>query len=294
MLEECSVSRAAQRLNITQPAMSKTLGRLRDMFDDPLFTRGSHGMRPTPRAQALAAPLAQLLGDLGQLVVGTEFEPYGHTGEVTLALSEYVGATLLPGLVQELHEVAPRLSLRTITRVENQLEQLADGNLDFAIHLEQNHYGEDYDVVSLGAGPPAILVRADHPLCHGDITWDRLALYPVIQLYVADAGQLRPGQLSEPNRRGRNPLQGSFETSHLLTALEILRNTDYYMRAPGFVAQNPATSAGIAALSSPEADRHIMSYALVRHRRTANSPLHDWFWQQLLQQLERLRTQAAQ
>ena len=50
LLEEQNVSRAAERLFITQPAMSKTLARLREVFDDALFTRSSHGMRPTPRA----------------------------------------------------------------------------------------------------------------------------------------------------------------------------------------------------------------------------------------------------
>ena len=144
LLEERSVSRAAERLNITEPAMSKTLSRLRDMFEDPLFTRSSHGMQPTPRAEELATPLAELLKDIGQLVSGNEFDPYAYTGEITLALSEFIGVALLPPLIHRLHQQAPRLTIRTITRVENQLEQLGRGNLDFAIHLEQAQYGDDF------------------------------------------------------------------------------------------------------------------------------------------------------
>lgn len=58
LLEERNVSKAAERLFITQSAMSKTLGRLRELFDDPLFTRSSHGMVPTPRALDIQKKLA--------------------------------------------------------------------------------------------------------------------------------------------------------------------------------------------------------------------------------------------
>ena len=138
LLEEASVSRAADRLNITQPAMSKTLSRLRDVFDDPLFTRSGRGIQPTPRAQALAGELQDLLGGLGRLVESRDFEPAAYEGEVTLALSEYIGVALLPPLIRRLHELSPRLSVRTITRIENQLEQLAQGNLDFGALTEES------------------------------------------------------------------------------------------------------------------------------------------------------------
>ena len=59
LLEEHNVSRAAERLYITQPAMSKTLSRLRTVFNDPLFTRCSHGMQPTPRAMEIALGLPE-------------------------------------------------------------------------------------------------------------------------------------------------------------------------------------------------------------------------------------------
>ena len=70
LLEERSVSRAAQRLFITQPAMSKTLTRLRALFGDELFTRSSHGMQPTPRAIELSSGLNHILGDISHLLAG--------------------------------------------------------------------------------------------------------------------------------------------------------------------------------------------------------------------------------
>lgn len=288
LLEERSVSRAAQRLHITQPAMSKTLSRLREVFGDTLFTRSNRGMQPTPRARELEQGLSTVLADIGHLVSGTAFEPGNYTGEVVLALSEYVGMALLPPLIQRLHELAPRLSIRTITRVENQLEQLAAGNLDFAIQIAQAHYTDDFRVRHLGGSPPAILVRKGHPLTRGDVTWERLATYPVIRLYISDLDQAELARTSDTFNRIRHPQQGSLETSHLMTALEVLRNTDYFLPGPVYMLQNEAAAKGIVALPNPEGGHYSIEYMLVMHQRCANSPLHEWLWQQILDTLAAL------
>ena len=96
LLEEGSVSKAASKLSITQPAMSKTLGRLRETFDDPLFVRSKRGVQPTPRALGLAAELKVTLEQIDGLLDAGEFLPVAYKGEITLAISEYVGFTLLP------------------------------------------------------------------------------------------------------------------------------------------------------------------------------------------------------
>ena len=115
LLEEGSVSKAASKLSITQPAMSKTLGRLRETFDDPLFVRSKRGVQPTPRALGLAAELKVTLEQIDGLLDAGEFLPVSYKGEITLAISEYVGFTLLPPLSARLQSSAPKLRLRTIT-----------------------------------------------------------------------------------------------------------------------------------------------------------------------------------
>ena len=137
LLEEGSVSRAADRLSITQPAMSKTLGRLRETFDDPLFVRSKRGIQPTPRALGLAGELKSLLAQVDGLLDAGVFTPAGYRGEITLAISENDGFTLLHPLSARLQSSAPRLRLRTITRAERQLAQLASGELDFAIQIQR-------------------------------------------------------------------------------------------------------------------------------------------------------------
>lgn len=290
LIEEGNVSRAAERLHITQPAMSKTLARLRHAFNDPLFTRASHGMQPTPRAQLLAAGLESVLGQVQALVSDTGFEPANCAEEITLALSEYMGLTLLPELVKKLQHQAPHLNLRVITRVENQLEQLALGKLDFAIQLAQTHYGAEFRVAQLGPSPTTLLARTDHPLTRGEVTWERLAQFPLVKLYVSNIDQLN----NQPNTTiYKNLLEsskGTLEISHLLTALEVLRGTDYFMPSPAFILQNEGATRGICSLPVPGDAIPSINYALVAHNRIANSALHNWLWEQITCTIRELRT----
>ena len=293
LLEEKNVSRAAGRLFITQPAMSKTLSRLRRLFDDPLFTRSSHGMQPTPRAQELAGNLEGILGDITQLVAGADFDPSLFAGEITLAMSENSGIALLPRLVQRLQLQAPQLSIRVISRSTNQLEELTLGKLDFAIHIKQKHYDKTFRVHHLGGGPLAILTRQDHPLTCGEIDWQRLSEFPLIRQYVPDQQHLERQLSADVVANIRDHVQSSLEIAHLLTALEVLRHTDYFMIAPAYILQTEDATPGITALPAPLAGAFNIDYALVAHNRTANSPLHNWLWEQITCTIRDLRTQPA-
>ena len=293
LLEEQSVSRAAERLHITQPAMSKTLSRLRTLFGDELFTRSSHGMQPTPRALELAEGLGTVLGDITHLLAGPHFQPQTFQGELTLALSEYIGVALLPGLIAKLSIKAPGLSVRVITRVENQLEELALGNLDFAIQIEQMHYGNDYRVEHLGSSPPAILVRESHPLTRGNLSMQRLGKFPLIRVYIPDWEQLDMQQSATAISPIVDHQQATLEISHLLTALEVLRETDYFMPAPAYILQNEDATAGITGLPAPGNTNLEINYALVAHQRTANSALHNWLWEEITCTIREMRTPLA-
>ena len=296
LLQERNVSRAAERLFITQPAMSKTLSRLRATFDDPLFTRSSHGMQPTPRALELELPLQSILQDIAHLIEGEAFDPAHYRGELTLALSEYIGIWLLPRLMARLQTSAPGLTVRSITRVEHQLEQLAEGALDFAIHVAHSHYGEEFIRHSLGSNPAVVLARQGHPLSGQRVDWDSIRNYPTIRLYIADLAELEvfKDQSEFAQQVESQEANSRLETSHLLTALEVLRQTDYLMPAPPFLLSNPTAAYGIQALPTPpELDIRI-EHVLVRHRRSSNSPIHNWLWQEILAVLDELREGSAQ
>ena len=95
LLDERNVTRAGARLGYTQPTISGMLTRLRDLFGDPLFVRAQRGLLPTPRAEALAVPLKQLLADSQRLVGRNVFDPTGAKVTFTIASNDYMQLTLL-------------------------------------------------------------------------------------------------------------------------------------------------------------------------------------------------------
>lgn len=283
LLEERSVSRAAKRLYITQPAMSKTLSRLRGVFDDPLFTRSAQGMMPTPRALELEQPLYATLRNVEQIVAPQHFDPAQYVGTFTIALSEYAGIGLLPTLMEHFQSEAPHISIRNISRVENQLEQLANGDIDFIIHIERTNYGPEFNVECLAEAPPIILARKDHPLSKQNMTWDKLNQFPLIRLYISDPETL--GIFQETQYFGLNSETeySSFETSHLLTALQVLRRTDRLLPGPPFLTHNPLVHDNIITLPFPVEKPFTVRYMLVSHQRTGNAPVYRWFREKIKQ-----------
>lgn len=291
LLEEGSVSGAAKQLSITQPAMSKTLARLRDTFGDPLFVRSKRGIQPTPRAQALAPELRALLGKLEHLIVGEDFTPSAYRGEIHMAISEYVGISLLPPLSSKLQNTAPKLRLRTITRVENQLDRLAAGDLDFAIQLSRPTYPAEFRYQSLGNSPLAIFVRRGHPLVGQTIDREKLALFPAISLYVSDRSDTTLPEL--PVAEAMGDQVGMLETSHLLTALEVLRETDYTLICPAYLARNDGATRDVVALPLPRNEAQSVDYTLVAHERTAHSAVHQWLWTEILDTVRNMRVRTV-
>ena len=111
VLEEMSVSRAAERLNVTQSAVSHTLDKLRVIFDDPLFVRVGRGIESTARARELQAPVESVLDDLKSLTNHREFDPLAEEMEFTIAANDFPIQLIFPKLLRELSEegIHPRI-----------------------------------------------------------------------------------------------------------------------------------------------------------------------------------------
>ena len=95
LLDERSVTRAAERLSLTQPTVSGMLARLRDVFGDPLFVRTQRGLLPTPRTEALAPLLKQILVDTAALVAVETFDPKTADMTVSISVNDYMQVSLV-------------------------------------------------------------------------------------------------------------------------------------------------------------------------------------------------------
>jgi len=135
LLAERSVSRAAVRLHLSQPATSALLARLRQLFGDPLLLRSARGMLPTSRALELLGPVKQVLDEIDAIVQPrTAFDPDIAEHTFTLSASDYVEYALLPTLVDYLERQAPRvrLAVRSLD-LQTVAKQMEIGEVDLCI-----------------------------------------------------------------------------------------------------------------------------------------------------------------
>lgn len=284
LLEERNVSRAAERLFVTQSAMSKTLGRLRELFGDPLFTRSSHGMVPTPKAEEIKVSLQAILSGVQELTTEQEFDPKNYVGDISIAVSEHIGVLLLPALMEILQIEAPKLRVTTLSRVERQLDELTEGSLDFAIHIKRNHYRPEFQLHTLGHSQPVLLVRQGHPLRkEAYLGWQQMSLYPRVALYMPNVDEMQlMGQAGDLFGQLENQIREVFETSHLYTALEVVRRTDCMMVGPPFLSSFSKLGGGIVSLALPDSVKASIEYVLVTHQRSDNSAIHNWLREKIL------------
>ncbi len=123
LLSQCSVSKAARSVSLTQPAMSNTLARMRIAFDDPLLARSGNGMVRTALGDILLAQLRQILPDLRNLGAATvAFDPETSDAVFRIAITDHAGLILLPDVLQRVHEQAPLIRTHTSTLSSRQTE----------------------------------------------------------------------------------------------------------------------------------------------------------------------------
>jgi DNA-binding transcriptional LysR family regulator len=165
LITERNVTRAAGRIGLSQPAMSKALNRLRYLLADPLFVRRDRGMEPTPRAIELSIPIRGALADISRtLALPAVFDPATAHATLRIATIELYHTKLLPSLVRHLRHHAPGIDLQVRANDCSSLhEQLASGEIDIAF-APLGPQAAELHAEPLWTDRLVTLVADDHPL----------------------------------------------------------------------------------------------------------------------------------
>ncbi len=229
LLDEASVSRAALRLGLSQPATSQALQRCRDLFGDPLLERTRGGMRRTPRAEALAAPVKAVLGEVERLVGAEPPDVAGLVQTVRLMMADPLALLLVPGLLARMRRTAPGITLviEPWQGGRDALDAMARGTIDLALSLlppvdrsfhRELVLQEEY----------AVAMARDHPAA-ADFDLERWLAYP--HVVVSSEGKAR-GQLDETlEARGLSRRVGLVVSNFLLVPA-MLRDSDLIALMP--------------------------------------------------------------
>jgi len=173
LLSERSVTRAARKLHISQPALSSQLAKLRRLFDDPLLVGNAHGMTPTPRAVEIQAPLHLLLSELRSLVMSqSAFDPATAERTFSIIATDYVHATVTRPLFSVLPKIAPGVRIAALPFTgEKVQQQLEDGIADLCItagHLTP----DNFQARKLLHEQFVLILSKSHPCANRDINLD--------------------------------------------------------------------------------------------------------------------------
>ncbi|MBT5331527.1 MAG: LysR family transcriptional regulator [Porticoccaceae bacterium] len=283
LLEEQHVSNAAERLFITQSAMSKTLSRLRELFDDPLFTRSAHGMVPTPRAIELHGELEHLLQQMDYLMSYHEADPTQFQGKISITATDHFALPLMPSLMGRISEEAPGISVRVSQDIDSQFRDMTEGRVDVAVGGQRSDIEEDFIVETLCVTYPVFLMRHDHPLKELEKpSWRDIMQYPEVSLKVLSSQGSRGSILRSRVYRYMKLSTTVLETPDYLTALETLSRTDAIMFAPRLSQDFVKATGAISSIALPGREgRDPVEVVMIFHKRTENSSVHKWIREQI-------------
>ena len=162
---EGNLTRASEALNLSQPAVSHALGRLRERFNDPLFERSGKKMVPTPLAKAIVERVREGLSSLeSTLIDGLVFDPLTSERTFIIAMRDVLEAKALPEIAKELNKIAPKIRFRSVQVTRREIENgLVRGSIDFAadvlipVSKQINH-------TLLGSEDLSVIMSPDNPL----------------------------------------------------------------------------------------------------------------------------------
>lgn len=293
LMTEGTVTRAASKLSLTQPAVSNALHRLREALDDPLFVRSGSGLTPTQRAIALWAPVGEALARIRGALDEETFVPRDAQTSFSLAMSDYIAGIVMPELAGRFASLAPGVQLHavpnTLTDVPDMLE---DNRVDCLIGVYIDETLPPAHIRSRALWPVeyACLMRAGHPLARGRLTVRRFLAAQHVDISLR--GKTQPSYDAFLASRGlkRNLVA---TVNHYAVARELVRTTDLIgvlprhlcgeRRSPRSSMKGTSFGAHAGLVSAPvplEAPERVVS--LFWHQRNDTVPAHRWLREQLV------------
>jgi DNA-binding transcriptional LysR family regulator len=285
LLKEKNVSRAAERLYLSQSAMSRTLQRLRDLFEDPLFHRTSTGIIPTEKALNIEALLPDLLQKLESILHDDDFSPLTCDKHFSISLPSLTSHAIFLPLVQAINNEAPSVQLSEYSAKVSSNKSLESGFLDFSIHVEKPS-DTAFIATSLGKMSLSIFARKSHPLATQSKTKlaDCLA-YRFVELNVnEDSGVIFTNPIDSILLKQGFKRDIQLKTSQLSTLVELLKSSDTLLIAPSFFANSSVYKEELVSVYQfDQTENNMVELFLLQHQRTLNSAAHQWLKDKILQ-----------
>ncbi|NOH27220.1 LysR family transcriptional regulator [Vibrio mediterranei] len=287
LIKERNVSRAAEKLYLSQPAMSRTLSRLRALFDDPLFYRESNGLQPTTKTLELEPALDNILLSIDTLLNGLTFSPSQCERAFRISVPPLMSRFLTAPLAKAIKEVAPNVSLEEYPSSLDPAQLLKDGQVDFSIHVEEVIQSEEYHCEKIGSTYPVIYGSDSHPLRdQRNISIKDCLEYQFVDLSLdvrSTQHYLNPIDIELANQGLSRNI--ALKSGQLSTLIESLEETDRLMISSHALSKAFEKTSNLRVIKSFSDRHYLVNIYLIEHRRTLSSPAHIWFKSLMLETL---------
>jgi DNA-binding transcriptional LysR family regulator len=272
LMRDRSVTRAGQRLGLSQPAMSHALTRLRHMLKDELFVRSPNGMMPTPRAEQLATPIRIALDGLQQSLEPTQFEPAKAVATFRIAVDNYAAIVLVAPIAEHVARNAPGVTLDFRPSGTLNIPDLLDrSELHLAIGPPRVQ-AERFSLRRLLQDQFVVVHRKGHPAARArEFSTETLATLPQLEIssaqFGADFAEAAPGK--------SKPVLKPAMRAPFLSAAQILATSDLVSVFPLNIARHMTKSHGLVLHRLSRPPKPIEA-AMIWLRRLDNQPAHAW------------------
>jgi DNA-binding transcriptional LysR family regulator len=274
LLQERRVSAVAEKMGLTQPAVSNALTRLRRLLGDELFLRTSRGMEPTPYAYQLAEPIAYALSTIhSTLNHRTTFDPAKSTRKFTIAMSDVGEISFLPILMDKLERIAPGVSVSTVRNTAvNLQDEMEAGHLDLAVGLLPQ-LKSGFFQRRLFKARYVCMFRKGHALDKEDaMTLEEFSAADHVVVISPESGH---AQVNESIERKGVRRKIRLTVPHFLAVGHIVATTNMVATVPAGYAQESAIPFGLKYVDHPMPLPEI-GINLFWHARFHREPGNQW------------------
>ncbi|WP_334190018.1 LysR family transcriptional regulator [Noviherbaspirillum sp.] len=272
LLAERHVTRAAERVSMSQPAMSRALGRLRDTFHDPLLVRAGSEMVVTARGLVLAHQVGRVLEEVRNMLTDESFEPSVYSGRFKLLTVDYASLTSLPSMLEALLAEAPQMRMDVEDAGDDWPERLQAGEADLVLGVIADAPAGIYQRAVLD-DRFACIMRREHPLAGHPMDLDSfLAQRHVL---ISSPGRDRSAVDSALERLGKPPRNIALRLPHFMASTAIVAATDLIMTLPLRIAAYMARHEALE-VREPPVELEAFTLRLLWHRRCHDEPAHRW------------------
>ncbi|MEM1021526.1 MAG: LysR family transcriptional regulator, partial [Pseudomonadota bacterium] len=274
VLSEGTVTRAADRLGLTQPAVSNAISRLRAHVGDDLFVRSASGMKPTRRAEELSGPIRQSLSMLEDALENADFDPATSKRTFRIVAVDLGASGLLPRLAGYLSEHAPHVNIRMHQARGDSAAMLDRQKVDFAL-LPLGGLPAHLQRMELEPIKFVILMRDGHPLAEAPLTLEAFTSFP--HTTVSLTGDDRSFVDEILARRGFTR-RVAMTITNFAMGPAIVAASDLLITVPQRIAEIYAPKLNLIVREPPfHQPKDMFQSVMAWHPQFAASPAHDWF-----------------